>query len=156
GLPHMDLLSHRKTILRHGRLRFSSGCASLSAFLMHVMYARWGCPAFMHPHVCSMLTRACSTSAASEHLLLTQVASAGLVTPDASSTTTAAVCNQLMEPPPTRLSRVVVLQSSGLRSGTTGHCQVARSLGYFSHSANHLRAIRNGGAAARCRHREHH
>src|SRR5262245_40843021 len=103
----MDLLSHRKTILRHGRLGFSSGsCASLSAFLTQVMYARWGCPAFMHPHVCSMLTRARSTSAASEHFLLMQVASAGLVAPDASSTTTTPACNQLMDPR-TRVSRLV-------------------------------------------------
>src|SRR5262249_28232714 len=100
GLPQMDLLSHRKTTLRHGRSRFSSAsCVSLSAFLTHVMYARWGCPAFMHPHVCWMLTRARSTSAASEHFLLTQVATAGLVAPDASSTTTTPTCNQPMERP---------------------------------------------------------
>src|SRR4029450_1397252 len=104
----MDLLSHRKTILRHGRLSCSSGSgASLSAFLTHVMYARCDCPAFMHPHACWMLTRARSTSAASEHFLLSQVASAGLVAPDASSTTTAPACTQPMDPPPTRVSRVV-------------------------------------------------
>src|SRR5262249_52934683 len=101
----MDLLSHRKTMLRHGRSRFSSGgCASLSAFLTHVMYARWGCPAFMHPHVCWMLTRAWSTSTASEHFLLTQVASAGLLAPDASSTATAPARNQLMDPSDPRLA----------------------------------------------------
>src|SRR5262249_14190622 len=109
GLPQMDLLSHRKTILWHGRSRFSSGsCASLSAFLTHVMYARWGCPAFMQSHVCWMLTRARSTSAASEHFLLTQVASVGLVAPDASSTTTAPACNQLTDAR-TRVSRSVEL-----------------------------------------------
>src|SRR5262245_29010708 len=72
------------------------------------MYARCVRPVSMHPHVCWMLTRARSTSVASEHLLLTQVASPGLVTPDTSSRTTTPACNQLMDRP-TRVSRVVQL-----------------------------------------------
>jgi hypothetical protein len=134
-------------------LRFSAGsCASLSAFLTHVMYARWGCPAFMHPHVCSMLTRACSTSAASEHFLLTQVASAGLVAPNASSTTRTPARDQLMDPPsnPSLVGRYT-LESDTLRSGTTGRCQVDRSLGCFQHSANHLGTICRANTAAYCR-----
>src|SRR5262245_66278522 len=94
----MDLLSHLTTTLRHGRVSSGSSPA-LSAFLTHVMYARCGCPARMHPHVCCMLTRARSTSAASEHFLLTQVARVGLTTPDASNTAQAPASNQLMGPP---------------------------------------------------------
>src|SRR5262245_3124023 len=96
----MDLLSHRLTTLRHARGSVSSGsAAALSAFLTHPMYARCACPARMHPHVSWMLTRARSTSAASEHLLLTQVASAGLATPEASKRARAATRDQLIGPP---------------------------------------------------------
>src|SRR5262245_47296747 len=53
----------------------------------------------MHPHVCWRLTRARSTSAASGHFLLTQVASAGLAAADAKKRARAPVDHRLMASP---------------------------------------------------------
>src|SRR4029453_7719028 len=161
----MDLLSHRLTALRHGRWSVSSGSSAvLSAFLTHVMYARCGCPARMHPHVCWRLTRARSTSAASEHFLLTQVASAGLIAPDASSTPTAPACSKLMYPPDLSLAGRQTSQSDILRSGAPEDCQGglnaiahAESAGAPAVSghvasrtaANHPRTIRTPAATRR-------
>src|SRR4029453_18790405 len=66
--------------------------------LPHFMYARCVCPACMHPHVCWMVSRACCTTAASEHFLLTQVASAGLIAADASNRPRAPTSNRLIGP----------------------------------------------------------